>query len=86
VRVIRLSDRWLANLAVAAVLVAALSVAACGRKAGLDAPPSSNGVPQENGFLAPGFGPASDQSAAQNQSGPGAPPAKKSFILDPLLN
>ena len=84
---IRLSDRWLANLAVAAVLVAALSVAACGRKAGLDAPPSSNGVPQENGFLGSGFAPTPDQSAAQNQTGPGAPPpAKKSFILDPLLN
>jgi len=73
--------------------VVALSLAGCGRKAGLDRPPSAN-APIANAPVAP------TDTEAENASRPSvfnpnygtdAPPTapkgdKKSFILDPLLD
>jgi len=70
-------------------LVAALSLAACGRKAGLDAPPSSYVSPTpQTSESAPTFVPAltgSQQSPAQGQAAPTSPPPR-TFFLDPLIN
>lgn len=92
-------ERWPAHLALVAALLAALNLAACGRKGGLDLPPDAAGNPQvpapvaanpapQSVFSAPTVGPP---PAAQNgfdaAGNPMAPPGKKSgFILDPLLN
>jgi predicted small lipoprotein YifL len=71
--------------------VAALALGACGRKAGLDAPPTAYAAPP------PAAAPVDTQAEQANKPGlfnPGygadAPPAaekgrKKSFVLDPLL-
>jgi predicted small lipoprotein YifL len=73
--------------------VAALALGACGRKAGLDLPPTAY-APPEPAVAAP----ADTQAEAASKPGlfnPGygadAPPAaakgrKKSFVLDPLLD
>jgi predicted small lipoprotein YifL len=45
--VMRWSDRILPRVAVIGVLVAALGLAGCGRKGGLDAPPGSANIAQE---------------------------------------
>jgi predicted small lipoprotein YifL len=95
VSVIRLADRWTNRLAVAVALAMALSLAACGRKGALDAPPSAlpaSPQPQANmqpslGDSAPIFGgPAYASERSQQQAAPAAPPAKKSFFLDWLIN
>ena len=74
---IRLSDRWKSGLALITALVAALSLAACGRKAGLDSPPSSyvTNTPQSQPSLgdsgpafAPAFTPAQQQQQQSAQS------------------
>ena len=91
-------DRRVTYIAVAATLAATLSLAACGRKAGLDAPPSS-AVPQSNlqssqpslgesgTLFAPVGTPASpQQSTAQDQASAANAAPKKSFLLDWLLN
>jgi predicted small lipoprotein YifL len=98
VLVIRLSDRRIARLAVAATLVTALGLAGCGRKGGLDAPPSSmpaSPQPQANMqpplgeqapiFGGPAFGSPAPEPSPQQQA-QAAPPVKKSFFLDWLLN
>lgn len=98
--VIRLSDRRIVRFAVAATLLAALGLAGCGRKGGLDAPPSSmpaSPQPQANMqpplgepaplFGGPGFGsPAPEASPTPQQQAQAAPAAKKSFFLDWLIN
>ncbi len=74
--------------------VAALSLAGCGRKGGLDLPPSASGPP--NGPLA--AAPTDSEAEAASRPtvfnpnyGTDAPPmapkgSKKAFILDPLLD
>jgi predicted small lipoprotein YifL len=94
--VIRPSDR---RLVAVATLIAALSLAGCGRKSGLDAPPSSlPGSPEPQAtnsssapsFFGPNFGastPATTGAAPQNQTAQTTPPPqKKSFFLDWLVN
>ena len=99
---IRPSDRPLVRLVAVGTLIAALSVAACGRKGGLDAPPSSlpaSPQPQASnspslGDSGPGFfgpnlaSPAPAAGAApQDQTAQSTPPPqKKSFFLDWLIN
>lgn len=94
---IRPSDRPLVRLVAVATLIAALTLAACGRKGGLDAPPSSlpaSPPPQASnspgpGFFAPSFGgaTATTGSVPQNQTAQSTPPPpQKSFFLDWLIN
>jgi predicted small lipoprotein YifL len=86
--------------ALGAAISLALGLAACGRKGGLDLPPSDTPSPQANNNLTqPSFGPSSIMPGAQQQTNtppPNAydshgnpiyqPPSKnKSFILDPIL-
>lgn len=93
------SDRRIARLAVAAVLMGALGLAGCGRKGGLDAPPSSMPAapqPQANAqpplsessavFGGPSFGGPSPAASSAQQTAQSAPPAKKAFFLDWLIN
>jgi len=68
----RLCDRPLSRLALLGVLVAALGLGACGRKAGLDPPPSSS-VADEPG-------------ANAGEEAKPAPTSKKSLPIDVLLN
>jgi hypothetical protein len=73
------SDRRLARIAVIGALVAALGLAGCGRKSGLDPPPGAAVVDQG----APPPGPA--------EVGPDGrplapPPPKRSTPIDWLLN
>jgi predicted small lipoprotein YifL len=83
-----------------AAISLALGLAACGRKGGLDLPPSDTPSPQANNNLTqPSFGPSSMMPGSQQQAtGPAPnavdsrgnpiyqPPSKnKSFILDPIL-
>jgi predicted small lipoprotein YifL len=97
--VIRLSDRRIARLAVAAALAAALGLAGCGRKGGLDAPPSSMPAsPQSQSNMQPppgetapifggtGFTNPSPEPSPQQQAAQATPPAKKTFFLDWLVN
>jgi predicted small lipoprotein YifL len=91
-------DRW-SRLALAAAMMAALGLAACGRKGGLDPPPSAGlttpqssasrpslGEETTNGFTPP---PAEDRartaSAAPAAATASSPPPKKTFFLDFLL-
>ena len=98
---IRPSDRPLVRLVAVATLIAALSLAACGRKGGLDDPPSSlPASPQprasnspslgESGgpvVFGPNFGGPAPSAAPQNQTAQSVPPPqKKSFFLDWLVN
>jgi predicted small lipoprotein YifL len=99
-RVIRPSDRPLVRLVAIATFMAALTLAGCGRKGGLDAPPSSlpaSPSPQASnspslgdsspGFFGPSLGNATAPSGPQNQTAQSTPPSqKKSFILDWLIN
>jgi predicted small lipoprotein YifL len=90
-------DRYRVHLALAAALLAALSLAACGRKSGLDAPasalasgPAASTVVEPStpgAALFPGAGVASSAKSGFDAHGnPVAPPGeKKGFILDPLL-
>ena len=58
--VMRWSDRILPRVAVIGVLAAALGLAGCGRKGGLDAPPGSANIAQEppvGAALEPGAAP-----------------------------
>ena len=69
-----------ARLAVAAALIAALGVAGCGRKAGLDPPPAA-AVSQPTAEVPPGVAPGVDPERPV-----AAPGRRKSFFLDFLLN
>jgi predicted small lipoprotein YifL len=91
--VIRPSDRPFVRLVAVATFIAALSLAACGRKGGLDAPPSSlpaSPQPQASnspslgdsapGFFGPNFGtptPATTGTVPQNQTAQTTPPPQK---------
>jgi predicted small lipoprotein YifL len=82
----RTSGGW----AVIVLMVAALSLGACGRKGPLDLPPTAN-APTAN--VAPGATDTETDAAAKPglfnaspDNGPVAPKgAKRPFILDPLL-
>lgn len=79
--------------AVVILSVAALSLAGCGRKGGLDLPPSASGGPAPTAAAAPGDteAEAASRPSVFNPSygvnaGPAAPKGtKRSFVLDPLL-
>jgi predicted small lipoprotein YifL len=81
------------SFAVAALTVAGLALAGCGRKAGLDLPPSASAAAQPD---APGAAPQSDSAEGRARTVFGAPDAesalpparagKKAFVLDPLLD
>ena len=86
--------------ALGAAILLALGLAACGRKGGLDLPPSDTPSPQANANLTQSsLGPSSLFPGSQQQTPtqpPNAydaqgrpiylpPPKNKSFILDPIL-
>jgi predicted small lipoprotein YifL len=90
--VVKLNFRQASGWAVVLLSVVALSFAGCGRKGGLDLPPSANGGPTTLSAA-----PDSETEAANKPSvfnptyGADAAPqasrgSKKSFILDPLLD
>lgn len=85
---VRIAFPRVSRLAVAAALVAALGVTGCGRKSGLDPPPSAGvaAVPlTEDGQPLPSTGPDSSASAKKGAAGRPAPQSK-SFILDWLVD
>jgi predicted small lipoprotein YifL len=79
------------KLAVAALAVAGLALAGCGRKAGLDLPPTAGAQPETEMAQ-----PQSDSAEARARTVFGTPKAetalpparagKKAFVLDPLLD
>jgi predicted small lipoprotein YifL len=80
------------GLAVVVLSAVALTLASCGRKGGLDLPPSASGAPPTQAQAAD----SSDPAAASHGNlfnpsyGSDAPPQaakgqKKAFIMDPLL-
>jgi predicted small lipoprotein YifL len=88
------------TFALGAAVSLALGLAGCGRKGGLDLPPSDTPSPQANNLTQPSFGPSSLMPGSQQQQTsnqpPNAydsqgrpiyqpPPKNKSFILDPIL-
>ena len=79
----RTFDRALVRFAVVGALVAALGLAACGRKAGLDPPPAAAAVP-----AAETAAPSPDMLGADSEGKPvaAATSQRKSFFLDWLLN
>jgi hypothetical protein len=81
--VMRWSDRILPRVAVIGVLVAALGLAGCGRKGGLDAPPASASINQE-----PPVGAAVEPGAAPDGRPVNAPPpvAKRRTPIDWLID
>ena len=76
------SSRKLARIATIGALVAALGLAGCGRKAGLDPPPAAAASTQDP------IAPADAPPVIGPDGKPMAPPAneKKQFFLDWLLN
>jgi predicted small lipoprotein YifL len=81
------SDRNLVRLATIGVLIAALGLAACGRKGPLEPPPSALAP---GPALADGPGTPTAVETAPTSGGAQAPitghrPKYQSFILDPLL-
>jgi len=85
--VTRSCDRLSVRLAAIAMLAAALGLSACGRKGGLDPPPSASLTQpqaQPEGPRSPAdamLGPAGGREAPQQ-----TPPPKKHFFLDWLLD
>jgi predicted small lipoprotein YifL len=96
-RVNRKSSPTVSGLTVIVLSVLALSLAGCGRKGGLDAPPGAAGASGQTANVAPA--PGGDQDSAANKGSslfnsnsgnagsPTAPKGKnRPFALDPLLN
>jgi predicted small lipoprotein YifL len=86
-------DRW-SRLAMAVAMMAALGLAACGRKSGLDPPPSAGLTTPPSYTQRPSLGeenygpaspPAGDRTAATAPASAAEPPPKKTFPLDFLL-
>jgi predicted small lipoprotein YifL len=76
-------SRW----ALLVIAAAALALAGCGRKAGLDLPPGAADVPS----AAPASQPAAKGDVFDSSYGTNAPPSaskgqKRRIILDPLLD
>ncbi|MEA2903941.1 MAG: hypothetical protein QOI12_1328 [Alphaproteobacteria bacterium] len=82
VHLVSRSDRVFVRLAAIGALVAALGLAGCGRKAGLDPPPSAS-VAVPEGTVQPDAGPGlgPDGKAIAPSSAP-----KKSIFLDWLID
>jgi predicted small lipoprotein YifL len=79
--------------AVVVLSVVALSLAGCGRKGGLDLPPSASGAPQASAVPTDTEAEARKQPSVFNPNyGADAPPQAargnkaNSFVLDPLLD
>lgn len=77
------------GLAVVLLSAVALTLAGCGRKGGLDLPPSASGAPPTQTAETPDAA-ASHGNLFNPSYGSDAPPQaakgqKKSFVLDPLL-
>jgi predicted small lipoprotein YifL len=94
----RFRDRSLRHrslrVAAIAALAAAFALAGCGRKGGLDPPPSASISPppqaeptlgEVNDPNTPGFRRAPRQTAVAPAPNSGPPPEKRTFILDPLI-
>ena len=81
----RTFDRALVRFAVVGALAAALGLAGCGRKAGLDPPPSAAAVPAQ---AAPVSEPVHVGPGADQDTQPVAPGTsqRKNFFLDWLVN
>jgi predicted small lipoprotein YifL len=58
-----LSDLRLVRIAVIGALVAALGLAGCGRKGGLDPPPGATAAAADQGVVPPGAGPPASPDA-----------------------
>ena len=78
----------------AAAMMAALGLAACGRKGALDPPPSAGLTTPQSSASRPSLGeeangltppPADDRARAAPASATASPPPKKTFFLDFLL-
>ena len=87
--VVKLEFRPSSGWAVVFLSVVALSLAGCGRKGGLDLPPSASG-PTANAVPDTEAEAANRPSVFNPNYGTDAPPAaprgnRKSFVLDPLL-
>lgn len=88
---IRIVDRRLYRLVLAGTMV--LALAACGRKSGLDAPPSTSAVPPPQAERQPSLGEQTDTFSGTTRGPdqpsspprPGTVPQKDSFFLDWLL-
>lgn len=72
------------RIAVAMALAAALALSACGRKSGLDAPPSASLADTPSPAVQESSQPTSDIWAADRPVAPKV--SKKSFPLDWLIN
>ena len=86
---LRPSAQTAVRLATIAALIAALGLAACGRKGPLDPPPAALAGPPP-GVSSQGPGQPTAVEAAPTSGGAQAPitgntPSHRSFILDPLL-
>lgn len=85
-----LSHRSLTRLAVAGALTAALALAGCGRKGGLDPPPSAAvSQPGQDQGQGQGQGQRAEPERFDEEGRPVAPPAtqkKHIFFLDWLLD
>ncbi len=76
-------SRW----AVILLTAAALALAGCGRKGGLDLPPAASAPPPPQANSQPATpGSLFDPSYGANKDPVAAKGQKRSFILDPLLN
>ena len=84
-------DRW-NRAALIVALGAALALAACGRKSGLDTPAAALAAQQRTGETSPQQpsvlgsvfgGPSASPAAPATPAG--TPPPKKTFFLDPLI-
>ena len=81
-QVIRASNAALARIAVVGALVAALGLAGCGRKTGLDPPPSA-AVSQQTAGTQPGAEPGADPDKPVAVAAPGR---RRSIFLDWLID
>ncbi|ABD90396.1 LPS translocon maturation chaperone LptM [Rhodopseudomonas palustris] len=77
--------------AVLALTLAALTLAGCGRKSGLDLPPGASAQVAPTPDPVAGSEPAAQSGLFDQSASSSAPPVaakgrKKPFILDPLLN
>ena len=85
----------LSRLALAAVMMAALGLAACGRKGPLEPPPAAALADPQPTAARPSLGEDNDAAAPSGEPAPrraqasappaASPPPKKSFFLDFLL-
>jgi predicted small lipoprotein YifL len=76
------SDLRLVRIAAIGALVAALGLAGCGRKAGLDPPPAT--LADQGAAAQPGVGP--DLGPDGGPIAPAPPPPRRSTPIDWLLN